>query len=72
MKVVGDILGHIDGGSVVALVDLDISATFDMVAHILLLESLSVEFGVIGAVRVWIASYLRLRSFFRSHRTIVI
>ena len=51
MKIVDDILGHIDGGSVVALVSLDISAAFDMVVHKLLLERLSVEFGVTGATR---------------------
>ena len=46
MKIVEDILGHIDSGSVVALVSLDISAAFNMVDHNLLLERLSVEFGV--------------------------
>ena len=59
VKIVDDILGHIDGGSVVALVSLDISTAFDMVDHNLLLERLSVEFGVTGAARDWIASYLR-------------
>ena len=51
VKIVDEILGHIDGGSVVALVSLDISAAFDMVDHNLLLERLSVEFGVSGAAR---------------------
>ena len=64
MKIVDDIHGHIDGGSVVALVCLDISAAFDMVDHHLLLERLSVEFGITGAARDWIASYLRSRRFF--------
>ena len=64
VKIVDDIIGHIDGGSVVALVSLDISATFNMVNHNLLLERLSIEFGVTGAARDWIASYLRSRSFF--------
>ena len=59
MKFVDDILGHIDGGSVVALVSLDISVAFDMVDHNLLLERLRVELGVTGAARDWIASYLR-------------
>ena len=47
---------------------LDISAAFDMVDHNLLLERLSVEFGVTGAARDWIASYLRSRSFFVRNR----
>ena len=51
VKIVDDILEHIDGGSVIALVSLDISAAFDMVDHNLLLERLSVEFGVTGAAR---------------------
>ena len=72
VKIVDYILGHIDGVSVVTLVSLDISAAFDMVDHNVLLERLSVEFGVTGAARDWIASYLRSRSFFRSHRTIII
>ena len=59
VKIVDDILGHIDGRSVVTLLSLDISAAFDMVDHNLLLERLSVEFGVTGAARDWIASYLR-------------
>ena len=64
VKIVDDILGHIDGGSVVALVSFDISAPFDMVDHNLVLERLSVKFGITGAARDWIASYLRSRSFF--------
>ena len=64
MKIVDDIIVHIDSGSVVALVSLDISAAFDMVDHNLLLESLRVEFGVTSAARDWIASYLLSRSFF--------
>ena len=64
LKIVDDIRGHIDGGSVVPLVSLGISAAFDMVDHNLLLERPSVEFGVTGAARDWIASYLRSRTFF--------
>ena len=64
VKIVDDILEHIDGGSVVTLVSLDISSAFDMVDHNLLLERLSVEFGVTDAARDWIASYLRSRNCF--------
>ena len=64
VKIVDDILGHIDGGSVVALVRLDISPAFDIVDHNLLLERLSVEFGVTGAGRDWLASYHRSRIIF--------
>ena len=44
MKIVSDILEHIDKGSVVALVSLDISAAFEVVNHNLLLERLDKEF----------------------------
>ena len=52
--------------ALVKIVDdiLDISAAFDMVDHNRLLERLRVEFGVTGAAKDWIASYLRSRSFF--------
>src|SRR5664279_4512763 len=53
-----DILSDIDGGSVVALMSLDISAAFDAVDHNILVQRLENEFGVNGLCRDWIASYL--------------
>ena len=49
VKIVNDVLEHIDKGSLVALVSLDISAALDMVNHNLLLDRLEEEFGIIGA-----------------------
>ena len=46
VKVVNDILNHIETGSVVALVSLNISAAFDMVNHHTLKTRLEEEFGI--------------------------
>ena len=40
MKVAHDILGHVDSGSVIALISLDISAAFDKTNHNVLLDRL--------------------------------
>ena len=54
MKIVDDILGLIDKGSLVAMVCLDISTTFDIVNHNLLLVRVDEEFRIIGTARDWI------------------
>ena len=54
VKIVDDILGAIDSGSVVALVGLDISAAFDTVNHLTLLNRLEHEFGITAAPLNWI------------------
>ena len=64
VKIVNDVLEHIDNGSLVVLVSLDISAAFDMVNHNLLLDRLEEEFGIIGAANDWIGSYISTRKFF--------
>ena len=46
VKIVDDILRLVDEGSAVALIALDISATFDMVNHERLLDRLETEFGI--------------------------
>ena len=67
VKIVDDILEHIDKRSVVALVSLDISAAFDMVNHNLLLDRPDEEYGINGAAKDWIGSYLSDRQFFVVH-----
>ena len=71
MKIVDDILGHIDVGSIVALLILDFSVAFDMIDHNLLVERLRVEFGVTGAARLD-SIISPIAKFFRPHRTVVI
>src|SRR5208282_5017905 len=62
VKIVDDILGAIDSGSVVALVGLDISAAFDTVSHQTLLSRLEHEFGITAVPLNWIDSYLSGRT----------
>ena len=58
-----DILGEMDKGNVVALICLDMSAAFDTVDHVKLLEVLQKRFGVDGEPLQWFKSYLSSRSF---------
>ena len=62
MKVMDDIYRHVDAGSAVALVALDISAAFDAVDHAILLEQLKTKFGLDELPLQWIASYLSGRT----------
>ena len=62
VKIVDDIHGAIDSGSVVALVGLDTSAAFDTVSHHALLSRLEHEFGVTAAPLNWIDSHLSDRT----------
>ena len=58
-KILDDIIPDNDKGFIVALVSLDISATFDAVNHEILVQRLEDEFGITtGLCRQWIASYL--------------
>ena len=56
-KIMDDIFGAIDDGSVVALMSLDISAAFDAVNHDVLIQRLEDEFGIAGMCGKWIRSY---------------
>ena len=49
---------------VTVLIGLHLSAAFDTVNHGILLERLQSEFGVTGAPRVWLQSYLEGRTQF--------
>lgn len=62
MKIMDDIIEAVDGGSVVALASLDISAAFDAVDHDILVRRLEDEFGITGTCSRWIQSYLTDRS----------
>jgi len=52
----------IDRGDVVALVLLDLSAAFDMVDHDILVQRLSLTYGISDAAHAWLRSYLSCRS----------
>jgi hypothetical protein len=56
-----DILTHIDEGSLVALISLDISAAFDTIDHNTLSDLLKTEFGLTGNALSWLSSYVGSR-----------
>ena len=62
VKLVNDILWDFENWNVVALVALDLSATFDTVDHEVLLDGLSTRFSVYGSAYNWFSSYLRPRN----------
>ena len=62
LKVQNDLLMNMDYKRVTLLVLLDLSAAFDTVDHDVLLNRLSVSFGVKGSALQWFASYLSNRS----------
>ena len=53
-----DIVCATDAGQITALVLLDLSAAFDIVDHVILLDVLSSRFGVTDRVFEWFQSYL--------------
>jgi Reverse transcriptase (RNA-dependent DNA polymerase) len=61
-KIMDDIIKTVDGGWVVALASLDISAAFDAVDHDVLVRRLEDEFGITGTCSRWIQSYLTGRT----------
>ena len=52
----------IDGGNNAVLVLLDLSAAFDTLDHMLLLQRLHAEIGLDGSALDWFSSYLSCRS----------
>ena len=62
VRVHNDILRALDNHEAVLLVLLDLSAAFDTVDHRILLDTLSLRFGVKGVALQWFRSYLNGRS----------
>ena len=58
LKVHDDMLRALDNQEVMCLVLLDLSATFDMVDHVILLRHLESNFGITDTALAWIRSYL--------------
>ena len=63
LKTVHDVYTASDSGSPTLLVSLDLSAAFDIVDHITLLNHLTHSFGISGPTIEWLRSYLCDRSF---------
>ena len=61
LKVQSDILNAVDRQEVVFLVMLDLSAAFDTIDHVMLLQHLQNNFGISGKSLQWIRSYLESR-----------
>ena len=62
MRVNNDILQQLDIGNQVVLLMLDLSAAFDTVDHVILLNRLKFRYGLDGKVLQWVESYLLARS----------
>ena len=62
LKVLSDVYSAIDQGQVVLLALLDVSAAFYTVDHTILLDRLSVSYGISGTVHSWISSFVCGRS----------
>jgi len=64
LHTLSNIYSHIDSGSSVLAVSLDLSAAFDTVPHSTLLSRLQQNFGIHGLPLLWLKSYLADRSQF--------
>ena len=62
LRMRNDILGNMNKQQVTLLVFLDLSDTFDIVDHAILLQRLEYKFGIKDQVVTWFKSYLSNRS----------
>ena len=62
LQIQNDILMAMDKGKVTALTLLDLSAAFDTIDHVILLDRLQKWFGISGMALNWVSSYLSDRS----------
>ena len=63
LKISNDVLWAMEQQEVTSLVALDLSAAFDMVDHVILLDILNHKFGIGGEALKWYDQYLYPRSF---------
>ena len=61
LKLVNDLLWTIERKNVTALIAFDVSATFDMVDHEILLSILNHNFGIDGRALEWVRNYFAPR-----------
>ena len=62
IKIMNDILVKMDNKMSTALVVIDLSSTFDLVGHNILVSQLETVFGISGLVLKWFKSYLNQRT----------
>ena len=58
LRVMSDILSSVDKGQISLLALLDVSAAFDTVDHSILLDRLSISFGLTGSAFDWMRSFI--------------
>jgi hypothetical protein len=63
VRMTDDINREIQGGNIVLVVLLDLSAAFDTIDHEILLKKLLTDYGISGKALSWMKSYLEDRSF---------
>ena len=62
IKIFNDLLTHLDQNHAVLVALLDLSAAFDTVDHLLLLQRLETTHGISGTALRWVKSYLSERT----------
>jgi len=63
LKVSNDVLMAADSGQYTVLVLLDLTAAFDTVDHVIMIQHLQNDFGISGTVLEWFSSYFNGRTF---------